>query len=53
VCQIINIGTEPHVMLVLSPPGWLTMDQVMTPLQLPEGATPPAGLPNGHELIVV
>jgi plastocyanin len=45
-----NIGEQPHVMYISKTPSLLTMDQVMTLLQLPEGGTPPPGMPNPEDL---
>lgn len=46
--QIRNLSTQPHFLLAVSSPVPLTMDQVMTLLQLPDGATPDpsTGLPD-------
>ena len=40
-----NTGTEPHIMILFRGPAGITMDQIMTLLQLPEDATPPPGFP--------
>jgi hypothetical protein len=40
-----NTGTQPHVMILFRGPAGITMNQVMTLLQLPEDATPPADFP--------
>jgi plastocyanin len=44
-----NVGQQPHVLYIVKTPSLLTMDQVMTLLQVPEGATPPPDLPNPEE----
>ncbi|HEY7036484.1 MAG TPA: hypothetical protein VH482_34470 [Thermomicrobiales bacterium] len=43
--KVTNTGTQPHFMLLEKTPADITMDQMMTILQLPEDATPPAGFP--------
>jgi hypothetical protein len=47
--QITNTGTQPHFLQLLGAPTGVTMDQVMTLLQLPEDATPPPGFPYGPQ----
>jgi len=46
-----NVGQQPHVMYMVKTPRLLTMDEVMSLLQLPENATPApeSGLPNPQE----
>jgi hypothetical protein len=43
--QLTNAGEEPHYMLLLGAPAGISMDQVMTLLQMPEEATPPPSIP--------
>ena len=40
-----NTGSQPHIMILFRGPAGITMDQIMTLLQLPEDATPPPGVP--------
>ncbi|HET8522047.1 MAG TPA: hypothetical protein VFL82_02370 [Thermomicrobiales bacterium] len=40
-----NIGKQPHIMVIGKGPEGLTMDQIMTMMSLPEGATPPPDFP--------
>ncbi|HET8523783.1 MAG TPA: hypothetical protein VFL82_11130 [Thermomicrobiales bacterium] len=47
--KVLNFSNEPHFMLLLKSPGPLTIDQAMQLIQLPENATPPAGLPNPND----
>lgn len=47
--ELSNTGQQPHVMYVVKTPGPVTMDQIMTLLQLSEDATPPPGVPNPEE----
>ncbi len=51
--QFVNDSDQPHFLLFLKSPGPITMDQLMQLLQLPEGATPPPGLPNPEEFMPV
>lgn len=44
--KITNTGKQPHILVLIKSPVTITMDQVMTLLQLPENATPPAGVPD-------
>jgi plastocyanin len=46
--KLTNVGQQPHVLYLTKTPSLLTMDQVMTLLQLPDG-TPPPGVPNPEE----
>jgi plastocyanin len=47
--KLSDIGQQPHVMYMIKTPILLTMDQVMSLAQLPEGGTPPAGVPNPEQ----
>jgi plastocyanin len=47
--KLTDIGQQPHVLYMAKAPGPITMDQVMTILQLPENATPPPGVPNPED----
>ena len=49
VWKLTNVGQQPHVLYLIKAPGPITMDQVMAILELPEGATPPPGVPNPEE----
>ena len=40
-----NIGKQPHIMVLFRGPAGITMDQIMTLLQMPENATPPPSIP--------
>jgi hypothetical protein len=51
--QLTNVGAQPHVLYMVRTPGPITLDQVMTLLQLPEDATPPPGVPNPEEFVDV
>ena len=44
VWQVTNTGEQPHHIVLFRSPQPITLDQVMTLLQLPEGATPPPDL---------
>jgi hypothetical protein len=45
VWKFTNIGEQPHIMILFRGPNGITMDQVMTLLQMPENATPPPSIP--------
>jgi hypothetical protein len=47
--KVLNFSNEPHFMLLLKSPSPLTTDQLMQLLQLPDNATPPAGVPNPND----
>jgi len=40
-----NTGKQPHIMILFRGPAGITMDQLMTLLQMPDEATPPPGFP--------
>jgi len=40
-----NTGSQPHIMVLFRAPAGITMDEMMTLLQLPDDATPPPGFP--------
>lgn len=44
--KLTNTGDQPHEMIIMRTPERLTLEQVKTILELPEGAEPPAGVPN-------
>lgn len=44
--KLTNSGDQPHEMVIMRTPQRLTLEQVQTILDLPEGAEPPAGVPN-------
>jgi hypothetical protein len=48
--KVVNEGEQPHEMLVVWSPVALTSEQVMQLVMLPEGATPPAGMPSEEEV---
>ena len=49
--QFVNDSDQPHFLIFLKSPGPITVDQVMQLFQLPEGAAPPAGMPNPEEIM--
>lgn len=51
VIEISNESDQPHFMLLLRSPGPITVDQLFQLLSLPEGATPPAGVPSPEEFV--
>jgi hypothetical protein len=49
VWKITNTGEQPHLMDLVRAPSPVTFDQVMTLLAMPDGATPPPGIPAADE----
>lgn len=47
--KVVNEGEQPHEMIVVWSPVALTKEQVMQLVMLPEGATPPPGMPSEQE----
>jgi hypothetical protein len=45
VWKFTNIGKQPHIMVTAKAPAGITMDQIMTMMSLPDGATPPPNFP--------
>jgi hypothetical protein len=41
-----NVGDHPHEMVLVKTPELLTVEQVLTIVSLPEGGTPPPGVPD-------
>ncbi len=48
--KVVNEGEQPHEMIVVWSPVALTKEQVMQLVMLPEGATPPPGMPSDEEV---
>jgi hypothetical protein len=51
--RITNRGEQPHLMDLLRGPGPVTFEQIMALLAVPDGATPPAGVPPAEEFTQV
>ena len=49
--RFVNDSDQPHFLIFLKSPGPITLEQVMQLLQLPEGGTPPPGMPNPEEIM--